>query len=130
MSKNGFAFGVAVEDVGRRAREAVEALATAGLACPVVTGGGTGTYRFEAGSGVYTEVQPGSYIFCDADYGRNLTEDGSAAGGREWAFSLFLYSTVMSRSVEDGRVVLDFGASLGVVCSSRFIFSLSLKSCF
>ena len=30
----------------------------------------------EAGSGIYNEIQPGSYIFMDADYNRNLDEDG------------------------------------------------------
>ena len=33
---------------------------------------GTGTLEFDAASGVYTEVQPGSYIFMDADYGGDL----------------------------------------------------------
>jgi 3-hydroxy-D-aspartate aldolase len=31
-----------------------------GIACPVVTGAGTGSFEFEAGSGVYTELQCGS----------------------------------------------------------------------
>jgi D-serine deaminase-like pyridoxal phosphate-dependent protein len=29
------------------------------LKCGVVTGGGSGTYRLEAASGIFTEVQPG-----------------------------------------------------------------------
>jgi hypothetical protein len=36
----------------------------------------TGTFEFETASGVYTELQCGSYIFMDADYGRNLDRDG------------------------------------------------------
>jgi 3-hydroxy-D-aspartate aldolase len=36
----------------------------------------TGTFEFEAASGVYTELQCVSYIFMDADYGRNLDRDG------------------------------------------------------
>ena len=47
------------------------AIEAAGLACPVVTGAGTGTWQLERDSGVYTELQPGSYVFMDADYGRN-----------------------------------------------------------
>jgi hypothetical protein len=34
--------------------------------------------RLESASGVYTELQCGSYIFMDADYGRNLDRDGGA----------------------------------------------------
>ena len=44
----------------------------AGIAVPCVTGAGTGTYRLEAASAVWNEIQPGSYIFMDADYGRIL----------------------------------------------------------
>ncbi len=43
-----------------------------GLDCPIACGGaGTGTFRHEAASGVYTEIQAGSYAFMDADYARN-----------------------------------------------------------
>ncbi|MGE6742986.1 DSD1 family PLP-dependent enzyme [Allorhizobium pseudoryzae] len=47
--------------------EAVAALATAGLPCPVVTGSGTGTAFFDM-EGPFTELQVGSYLFMDADY--------------------------------------------------------------
>jgi 3-hydroxy-D-aspartate aldolase len=39
-----------------------------GIDCPTVTAAGTGSFEFEAASGVYTELQCGSYIFMDADY--------------------------------------------------------------
>jgi len=45
----------------------------------MVTGGGTGTFPLEAASGVFTEVQPGSYIFNDADYARNGVVVGQLA---------------------------------------------------
>lgn len=49
-----------VHKVVDKAAAAVEAISKqAGLQCQVVTGGGSGTYRIEAASGVYTEVQPG-----------------------------------------------------------------------
>jgi D-serine deaminase-like pyridoxal phosphate-dependent protein len=48
-----------------------------GIDCPTVAGAGTGTFEFEAASGAYTELQCGSYIFMDADYGRNLDRDGA-----------------------------------------------------
>src|SRR5882757_10909541 len=52
-------------------------LAANGIPCDNITGAGTGTFEFEAASGVYTELQCGSYIFMDADYGRNLDHDGA-----------------------------------------------------
>jgi len=48
-----------------------------GIECPDITGAGTGSFEFEAASGVYTELQCGSYIFMDADYVRNLDHDGA-----------------------------------------------------
>jgi broad specificity phosphatase PhoE len=40
-------------------------------AVPLVTGSGTGTLVHEAASGVYGELQAGSFLFMDADYARN-----------------------------------------------------------
>ena len=34
----------------------------------IVTGGGTGTHRIDAGLGIFTELQVGSYIFMDDEY--------------------------------------------------------------
>ena len=36
-----------------------------------VTGAGTGTYPIEVGHGLWTEIQPGSYVLMDADYAKN-----------------------------------------------------------
>jgi 3-hydroxy-D-aspartate aldolase len=36
-------------------------LARHGIDCPTITGAGTGTFEFESASGVYTELQCGSY---------------------------------------------------------------------
>jgi D-serine deaminase-like pyridoxal phosphate-dependent protein len=52
-------------------------LARYGIDSSTVTGAGTGTFEFETESGVYTELQCGSDIFMDADYGRNLDRDGA-----------------------------------------------------
>lgn len=52
-------------------RGLVAALEEGGFPCPVVTGGGTGTYLLEALSDIYTEVQPGSYVLMDLDYATN-----------------------------------------------------------
>ena len=78
----------------------------AGIACDNITGAGTGTFEFEAASGVYTELQCGSYIFMDADYGRNLDRDGAPI--RAFEPSLFVWATVMSRPADD-RAIVDAG---------------------
>lgn len=91
-------------DLAERTRNAFLA---AGLPCGTITGGGTGTYLLEASSGVYNEVQPGSYALMDLDYAKN-------APNPHWpAFeqSLFILTTVMSRR-HDGvsdRATLDAG---------------------
>ena len=38
------------------------------LKVAVVTGAGTGTFALEAASGIWGELQAGSYLFMDADY--------------------------------------------------------------
>jgi len=89
-----------------KARSTRDLLAAHGIQCANITGAGTGTFEFEAASGVYTELQCGSYIFMDADYGRNLDRDGGAT--RAFEPSLFVWATVMSRPTED-RAIVDAG---------------------
>jgi 3-hydroxy-D-aspartate aldolase len=89
-----------------KARLTRDLLAASGIACDNITGAGTGTFEFEAGSGVYTELQCGSYIFMDADYGRNLDQDGAPI--RSFEPSLFVWATVMSRPTDD-RAIVDAG---------------------
>ncbi len=87
-------------------RRTVEQLRQQGLDCPIVGGGGTGTFALEAGSGVYTEIQAGSYVFMDADYARNL--DAAGAPVTTFRHALFVLSTVMS-APRPGIAVLDAG---------------------
>ena len=94
--------GAAVEG----ARRTVEQLRQQGIACPIVGGGGTGSFALEAVSGVFTEIQAGSYIFMDADYGRNLDETGAPVS--TFRQSLFVLSQVMS-APRPGIAVLDAG---------------------
>jgi D-serine deaminase-like pyridoxal phosphate-dependent protein len=86
------------------ARGTRDALLAVGIACPTVTGAGTGTWQLERDSGVYTELQPGSYVFMDADYGRNaLAQDDHA-----FEQSLYVAATVMS-TPEPERAIVDAG---------------------
>ena len=87
-------------------RRTKEALRKVGLDRDWVTGGGTGSYPFERDSGLFTEVQAGSYAFLDADYARILDDNGKPSA--TFGHSLFLLSTVMS-ATDTGRAVLDAG---------------------
>jgi 3-hydroxy-D-aspartate aldolase len=87
-------------------RRTVEQLRQQGLDCAIVGGAGTGTFEIESKSGVYTEMQAGSYIFMDADYARNLDEAGMPVS--TFRHALFVLSTVMSQS-QAGIAVLDAG---------------------
>ena len=98
--------GRAIDAAASMARTTVESLAQAGIECETVAGAGTGTWQFEAASGVYNELQAGSYIFMDADYAANRDEAGDPFTAFEHA--LFVHATVMSRPVRE-RAVLDAG---------------------
>lgn len=93
----------AVEHAQRTVVACVTTLTEAGVEVNRVTGGGTGTYLLEAGSGVWNELQPGSYIFMDTDYSRNRI----AATAPRFRQSLYVLSTVIS--LPGGRVILDAG---------------------
>jgi len=96
------------------ARRTVEQLRQQGLDCPIVGGAGTGSFQIEAASGVYTEMQAGSYVFMDADYARNMDEDGKPVS--TFRHSLFVLSTVMS-APHVGLAVLDAGHKAATIDS-------------
>ena len=85
--------------------DAVQGLKAQGLECDIVGGGGTGSYYFEGNSGVYNELQCGSYAFMDADYGRILDKDGKRIDQGEWENALFILTTVMSHAKADKAIV-------------------------
>ncbi|WP_406647855.1 DSD1 family PLP-dependent enzyme [Aliisedimentitalea scapharcae] len=86
-------------------KEAVAALKTAGLEPELVSGGGTGSYYFESNSGVFNELQCGSYAFMDADYGRILDSQGQRIDQGEWENALFILTSVMSHAKADKAIV-------------------------
>jgi D-serine deaminase-like pyridoxal phosphate-dependent protein len=81
------------------------ALAEAGIAVPVVTGGGTGSFAIDAELGLLTELQVGSYIFLDREY-RDCELEGGGAPRFEPALSVD--ATVISTNAE-GLVTVDAG---------------------
>ena len=89
-------------------KDAVAALKKEGLEPELVSGGGTGSYMFESNSGVYNELQCGSYAFMDGDYGRILDKDGTRLDQGEWENSLFILTSVMSHAKPD-KAICDAG---------------------
>ncbi len=87
----------------RAVQETLAALAGAGLTARTVSGAGTGTFRIEAESGLYTELQAGSYVFMDVDYAVIQGADGRPYS--EFEHSLFVLSAVMSVAGREWIVV-------------------------
>lgn len=81
-----------------------DAIAACGIPVERVTGAGTGTFRHELASGVFNELQAGSYVFMDRDYGDNRRAEDDVV----FEHALFVRSTVMSRPVP-ARAVVDAG---------------------
>ena len=96
------------------AGKTLEILSRNGISCEIVGGAGTGTFELESASGVFNEIQAGSYVFMDADYARNRKSDGNAFDTFEHA--LFILTTVMSRPSNE-RAVVDAGHKSAAVDS-------------
>ncbi|NVK59035.1 MAG: DSD1 family PLP-dependent enzyme [Rhodobacteraceae bacterium] len=88
--------------------DAVAGLKAEGIDCELVSGGGTGSYYFESNSGVYNELQCGSYAFMDADYGRILDKEGKRIDQGEWQNAFFILTQVMSHAKAD-KAICDAG---------------------
>jgi D-serine deaminase-like pyridoxal phosphate-dependent protein len=71
-------------------------LLAAGHACPVISGGGTGTLDLAVEAGVLTEIQAGSYVLMDSYYARLDLPFEQA---------LFILSTVISRPRRETAVI-------------------------
>ena len=84
-------------------RAAQASVTGAGIVCPLVTGAGTGTFAFDVASGVWGELQAGSYLFMDRDYADNAP----APNTPRFEHALFIKSQVMSRGVS--HAVIDAG---------------------
>jgi D-serine deaminase-like pyridoxal phosphate-dependent protein len=94
----------AIELAIERIRSTRELIVANGIRCATVTGAGTGSLPIELASGVFDELQPGSYIFMDVDYSRNAFD----AAWPPFEQSLFVWTTVMSTPT-DTRAVVDAG---------------------
>jgi D-serine deaminase-like pyridoxal phosphate-dependent protein len=96
----------AIETAAEQIRMTLGLLERVGLDAETVSGGGTGSFEFELRTGVWNELQCGSYVFMDADYLKNLRADGAA--GSIFEPSLFILASVMSRPTSQ-RAIVDVG---------------------
>jgi D-threonine aldolase len=96
-------------EAARRTKQGIEAH---GIAVGCVTGGGTGSFVHERDSGIFNEVQAGSYAFMDRDYADNRY----GAGDVTFEHALFVRTTVMSRPTAT-RAVVDAGLKASSVDS-------------
>lgn len=93
----------ALDEVIARVRETRRIVEAAGLRLSLVTGAGSGTFGLEATSGVFGELQAGSYLFMDVDYARNEIDTAQP----QFEHALFVKTQVMS--VSASHVVVDAG---------------------
>jgi D-serine deaminase-like pyridoxal phosphate-dependent protein len=91
----------AIAGAAAAVRMTKDLLKKGGIDCPIVTGAGSGTFMFEVESGAWDEIQPGSYVFMDADYARNEW----AAPLPRFEHALFVLTTVMSRPSGEVAIV-------------------------
>jgi 3-hydroxy-D-aspartate aldolase len=76
-----------------------------GIPCPIVSGGGTGTFNIDDEARVFTELQAGSYIFMDKQYGEVRIAN---AAPLPFETSLFVQTTVISANMP-GLATTDAG---------------------
>ena len=93
----------AIAQVVRAASHTRQLIEAAGVTVPLITGSGTGTLVHEAASGIFGELQAGSFLFMDADYARNEREPAQPA----FEHALFVKTQVVS--VREGHAVCDAG---------------------
>ena len=85
----------AIAAVARDARFTKKLIEDEGVSVGLITGAGTGSMVCEAASGVYGELQAGSFLFMDADYAANERDPAQPA----FEHALFIKSQVMSTSM-------------------------------
>ena len=87
-----------------RTRALIAALTDAGLKPGIVSGSGTGTHWIDGSSGIFTELQPGSFLFLDSCY---ITVAMSAEGN-PFVPALFVAASVVTAN-RPNRVIVNAG---------------------
>ena len=81
-----------------QAVETRQMMQRAGLRCPLLSCGSTGTYNIDSEIDGVTEMQPGSFMFMDIDYNRIGGQDGATY--RDFRNALTVITTVVSRRTD------------------------------
>ncbi len=102
----------AIVEASAAAAATRDAIQARGIAVERITGAGTGTFRHERDSGVFNEIQAGSYIFMDRDYGDNQSADDDIV----FEHALFVRSAILSRTSAT-RAICDAGLKASSVDS-------------
>ena len=99
----------AASELALRTKQIIEGR---GIPVDIISGAGTGTFTLERDSGIYNELQTGSYVFMDRDYNENIR------GPDDILFenALFVLTTVMSRATGE-RAIVDAGLKASSVDS-------------
>ena len=83
----------------------IESLCKNNLTPKIVSGGGTGSHNTDIESKLYTEIQPGSYVFNDVEY-----DQVSMSKNNKNIFisALFVASTIISK-INDSKYIVNAG---------------------
>ena len=103
--------------VTNRLQRLVERLNVLNLAPQIVSGGGTGTFDFDAMAAVFTESQAGSFMFMDVQYEDVWSKDGLKP---PFEPAMFVQTAVHSASHE-GVVTTDAGSKRFATDGGRVI---------
>jgi D-serine deaminase-like pyridoxal phosphate-dependent protein len=90
-----------VAEQWQRLQGFLDALNAEGLPPEIITGGGTGTHLLDLEEGPFTEIQPGSYLFMDKQYGAVEL----APGATPFRTALTIATRVISANQPDLAVV-------------------------
>ena len=92
-------------DAMRQLGDMRDRLQTEGIACEILTGGGTGTFNIDPEAGVLTDLQGGSYVFMDREYNEVPIANNAPI---PFETALFVQTTVISTNTP-GLVTTDAG---------------------
>jgi len=90
-----------IAEVAQIVAQTKASLEAAGITVPRVTGAGTGTFWHERDSGVYQEIQAGTFAFMDRDYANNIVGPSDV----RFEHALFIKTTVLSVTKPDVAIV-------------------------
>ncbi|RDK07849.1 DSD1 family PLP-dependent enzyme [Cupriavidus lacunae] len=102
----------AIRDAAELALWTKKIIEAHGIPVEIIAGAGTGTFLLERDSGVYNELQCGSYVFMDRDYGENTRGPDDIP----FEHALFVLTSVMSRTTGE-RAIVDAGLKASSVDS-------------